>query len=515
MENRIFPHLGLPPTLRFLAPAGVSGLTTRGNDHAPAANETRLAATGDRLLYDGLMRGLAAPETAPATRADARARIGQLLDQTEDAPCDLPDDTQALDGWMRRNVERVGREYQAYLARRKAGGRREYFGCRSHALYFLRTVAPTKLVDGAWLHGLLPHWRNPRLADLVRTYVEELGDGLPDKNHVLLYRRLLQSHGIDDWQDQPDAHYTQGALQLALAACADEFLPELVGFNLGYEQLPLHLLVTAYELDELGIDPYYFSLHVTVDNAASGHARRAIRAVREALPAGSGRAAFWQRVRNGFRLGEAGLCTTGVIAGYDLHAELLRVLGTKTVEGGVAHSDYCRIEGRSVNEWLSAGDGGVADFVEALGRKGWLRHGGDPADSRFWRLLQGERAEMFGVFSPYDLQVVYDWIRGDASADGAPYPAAGDASAPRPPRSFRQQQRLAATAGDAGVGGAASAAGDDMPDPDLAELEQALAGPPGAGQPPDLMLRLMGPAHHWSPAGLRATRIFCRMMLQA
>jgi hypothetical protein len=39
-----------------------------------------------------------------------------------------------------------------------------------------------------------------------------------------------------------------------------------------------------------------------------------------------------------------------------------------------------------------------------------------PAEnSRFWKLLQGERAEMFGVFSSYELQVIHDWIRGDAS----------------------------------------------------------------------------------------------------
>ena len=67
----------------------------------------------------------------------------------------------------------------------------------------------------------------------------------------------------------------QGLIQLALAYNSDQFLPELIGYNLGYEQLPLHLLITAYELNELGIDPYYFTLHVTVDNADSGHARKA------------------------------------------------------------------------------------------------------------------------------------------------------------------------------------------------------------------------------------------------
>lgn len=59
--------------------------------------------------------------------------------------------------------------------------------------------------------------------------------------------RLLKAHGIDAWAEQPDLHFVQGALQLALASCADEFLPEIIGFNLEYEQLPLHLLITAFE----------------------------------------------------------------------------------------------------------------------------------------------------------------------------------------------------------------------------------------------------------------------------
>ena len=48
--------------------------------------------------------------------------------------------------------------------------------------------------------------------------------------------------------DLPDRFYTQGALQLALDQNAEEFLAGVIGFNLGYEQLPLHLLITAREL---------------------------------------------------------------------------------------------------------------------------------------------------------------------------------------------------------------------------------------------------------------------------
>src|SRR5204863_5849817 len=137
-------------------------------------------------------------------------------------------------------------------------------------------------------------------------YLEELGEGIPSRHHVLLYRKLLATHGCEGWQQLSAEHFTQGAIQLALAHHADEFLPEVIGFNLGYEQLPLHLLITAYELKELGLDPYYFTLHVTVDNTDTGHARRAVQAVVDNMPRLGDATAFWRRVRAGYQLSNAG-----------------------------------------------------------------------------------------------------------------------------------------------------------------------------------------------------------------
>ena len=91
----------------------------------------------------------------------------------------------------------------------------------------------------------------------------------------------------------------------------------MIGFNLGYEQLPLHLLITAYELNELGLDPYYFTLHVTVDNADTGHARRAVAGVLDAMPRFGDAGEFWRRVRDGFRLNDLGAGTNDVIRGFD------------------------------------------------------------------------------------------------------------------------------------------------------------------------------------------------------
>ena len=54
---------------------------------------------------------------------------------------------------------------------------------------------------------------------------------------MLLYRQLLASQGCEDALELDDALYRQGAIQLALGLLIDEFLPEVIGYNLGYEQM--------------------------------------------------------------------------------------------------------------------------------------------------------------------------------------------------------------------------------------------------------------------------------------
>jgi hypothetical protein len=477
-----------------------------------ARPSSRAALSSDRGRYEALLHSPDALEV--------RRTTGEWLHHQRSAasaqPCSLPADAHDLPAWMRAQTQATGALYQSYLADRKAGAPRRFFRNRSHALYFLRGVAPTKLVDGSWLHGVLRHWQNPRFSELVRTYVEELGDGRADRNHVLLYRKLLAAHGLDHWQDLPDAHYTQGALQLALAAHTDAWLPEVIGFNLGYEQLPLHLPITAYELNELGIDPYYFTLHVTVDNADSGHAHRAVDAVLAALPRVADAGDFYRRVQDGFRMNDLGKGTTQVIESFNIQAEVERILMAKSAAGRSAHSDYCRIAGKSVNEWLRDPEL-VPDFLRALEQAGWIVRNAPPQQSRFWKLLEGEHAEMFGVFGSYELQLIQDWLRGDAaSADGAAvaHPGAGAASGAsaelRRPRSFRAQQRL-----DAARAPAVPAEIDlgALLDPDVEALEEQIALAADGSALGHLLVDAMAPSRHWMPAGLLATQRFARMVL--
>jgi hypothetical protein len=445
-----------------------------------------------------LYRRLARPRPDEADRMRAAEFIANELDDVQGLPSGLPDSPEDLLDWMAANTQSVQAKFALYREQRRAGAPRAYFTSRAHALYFLRSVAPTKLVDGAWLYGLLAHWRNPGFSDLVRTYVEELGEGERDKNHVVLYRGLLARYGLDPLDDLPDALYRQGLIQLALGWNARAFLPEIVGFNLGYEQLPLHLLITAYELNELGLDPYYFTLHVTVDNAASGHARRACQSVADLPIAADDGDEFWRRVCNGAKLACTGLGTTEVIGKFDVEAELLRILRHKAAAGCGAHSDYCRLGGRHVNEWLAEPDS-LPAFLRALQDAGWLRRGEPVANSRFWRLVQGERAEMFGVFTSYELQVLHDWIRGADSADGRPYDEAPSETGRRRP-TFRATPRGWPAAGPAQ---------EEQPDAQAVLLEQRLAQAQG-GARTALLVDAMSPARHWTPAGLLATRLFWR-----
>jgi len=483
----------------------------------PAARpNSAAAAAAATLSAHALYLELIANDGETGTPGAAQAFLTRELTVTAGMPSDLPDDPRELAAWCAPRHAAIAAQYRDYLAERKAGAPRRYFTTISHALYFIRCVAPTKLVDGSWLYGALQRWNENDFRPLVKTYVEELGDGLPAKNHVVLYQRLLDNHGLGDFDTLSDSHFTQGAIQLALGYAGERFLPEMIGYNLGYEQLPLHLLITSYELNELGIDPYYFTLHVTVDNAATGHARDAIDAVHRIMARAADPAEFYRRVREGYKLNDLGECTTSVIASFDLEAELVRILATKAETGQEMHSDYCRIAGKSINAWL-ADTSQIPELLRAFERTGWVQRGAAPTESRFWRLIQGERAEMFGVFSSYEQQVLADWISSPAEGATETAPAARiptfrarqralDAVAV-PPQQPHPARALIRYPYD-GSGEDAALAGNDQ----LRHLEQAVALAGSRADAMQLLVDCMSPARHHTAAGLMATRMFVRLL---
>lgn len=396
---------------------------------------------------------------------DGQQWLEHQLERADALPDDLPASPAQLDHWSACRAASVAEQYALYLQAWRHGAARQYFANRSQALWFLQQVAPTKAVDGAWLQGVLHHWHDPRYHGLIRTYLEELGEGDPRCNHVLIYQRLLSRVGCQELLPLASARHLQGALQLALGQHFDAFLPEVIGYNLGYEQPPLHLLITTHELAELGIDGHYFQLHVTIDNAASGHARKAIHALRQLWP-GPGGEDFYRRVRRGYRLNDLDTDTPSLIASFDLEGELLAALERKRLFGQRMHSDHCRLQGRTLNQWLSA-PGAMPGLLKAFEQHGWVRRGEDPANSRLWRLIEGPDAAMFGVFSAYEKQLWHDWIAQHWEGNGVRRVLPGS-----------WQLDFA---------------------PDDASLDQAPVQ--------DLIARMAGNGHA-SPEGLRATRAY-------
>ncbi len=515
----------------------------------PTVRRASAGAAGAKHLYSALLgeHGPGVGLIDEVTQATSRAFLVNMLesaDQLDDG--DMPRDPRNLAGWLARSHEQTTSGYRAYLDVRTAGAPRRFFRNRSHALHFLKSVAPTKLVDGAWLFGLVSRWDDARLAPLIRIYLEELGDGISAQHHVLIYRKLLAEHGATRWNHLDDRHHVQGAVQLSLAHHAAEFLPELIGFNLGYEQLPLHLPITAYELNELDIDPYYFSLHVTIDNASTGHARKSLQCALDCFPRVGDVTTFYRRMMTGYKLNDIGMGTVAAIEAFDLEHELLSVLADKGRIGAELHSDYCRIAGRTVTDWLST-PGGMPGFLAALVDAGWIRRGVEPQQSRFWRLLNDEGAAMFGVFDAYELQLIHDWIVDGSSDAEAP------GSTMRRHQINRFRRRPAANGASAAIGGSAAtrasatsagsaadadsvALSDERPftastsvadvvrhhldcsaqtlaaDPDAQALAERLADIDDL-QPVMAELRgFLSPANHPTPTGLLATAIFADLM---
>lgn len=480
--------------------------------HRSAGHKQDALQPSAKQLYSELNRA----QVSTSSKLVAQQYLQDQLAKTSSLDSDLPADMDAIVDWIDRNNDAVGKEYRVYLEQRRNGAPRRYFTTKSHALNFLQSVAPTKLVDGSWLYGFVQRWDDARFAALTRIYLEELGDGEPGKNHVLLYKKLLEDNGCDHWQSLSDEHFMQGAIQLALGYHVEEFLPETIGFNLGYEQLPLHLLITAYELNELDIGPYYFTLHVTVDNASTGHARKSLQALMDSVPLLADHEEFYRRVQAGYKLNQLGLSTTDLIAGYDNEAELYALLRNKSVYGQNMHSDYCRIAGRTVNDWLSE-PALIPQFMQSLVDNGWITRHQDPALSRFWKLIDSDNAEMFGVFSGYEKQIIWDWIAGDALTKGAK--TAGVSEFPARQYSYRMNQRKAALPQQDGmyqqprsIAFAMRGPGQYAYDADVRNLEDKVAAMHSKQEIMQLLASMMSPALHHTAVGLLATRLYKSML---
>ncbi|OAA34631.1 heme oxygenase-like, multi-helical [Metarhizium rileyi] len=359
--------------------------------------------------------------------------------------------------------ENVLEKWTDYLQRRTKGQGPELFGTVEAAKAWLVQQAPVKFVDGAWLghvHKITtPFALRGVTRDAWQVLSEEFGDGDLSKHHVHLYRKLLkdvgcplpEGHTLDfinlAYWDEMDNHNTWEAAvsQLLISMFPNEFLPEILGFNMHFEMVTLDTMQAAHELKDLHIDPYYFLIHITIDNAHSGHTAMATHAVTRYLDlvrSTDGEAAAqqaWRRVQVGYILSqslgsrpheqeipEASTVRTDIpghmspnltaVLPDTLSAQMIDIFRSKA---SVSQQFHCqsraRIGAHTISGWLDPGkwkhpkSQPQLELLAALSQaKPWVVPGDSKKSLLVRELSWGGR--MFGAFTRNEVATLCSWI---------------------------------------------------------------------------------------------------------
>jgi len=283
---------------------------------------------------------------------------------------------------LKAEDDKTTMRWESYLKRRESGLPRELFQDLDHAKWWLKQISPVKYVDGAWLGHIhritTPFALRPITKKAWQIMSEELGDGDFTKNHVYLWRELMEDIGAN--LSAPDTEdfihprhrldkvhvWKAGVAQLLISIFPHEFLPEILGFNMHFEMLTWDTMRAIKELKELKLNDYYFLLHISIDNADSGHTAMAMQAVIDYMvhvqntdgePAAQ---EAWKRVQTGFILSERLVTSpdaqesscTGHSTPNEFEAIVLKIFKAKAL---VSHKLHAPRKSRSSPESWSIG----------------------------------------------------------------------------------------------------------------------------------------------------------------
>ncbi|KUI59805.1 hypothetical protein VP1G_07012 [Cytospora mali] len=367
-------------------------------------------------------------------------------------------DADSLAAFIRGQDDAIMARFEGYAKGRSAGAPRELFQTAEEARSWLITRAPSKLVDGAWLGHVhrvnsTPFELQPITKGAWQVLSEELGDGDLAKNHAAIYRELMEHMGAnlpeaysaefveraDDLGMSDAATWQSAVSQLLISLFPHEFLGEILGFNLHFECLTWDTVRASRELRELGLDNYYFLLHISIDNSDSGHVAMALKTVISYLQhvqATQGDDALqreWRCVQAGYLLSERGVLdeedgpkhAAAHFSNNRFAPELVRVFRAKA---SVAAKLHCacrsRIGGKNLSDWLDDGvletAEGQVSFLESLAQaRPWICPG-DSSRSRLVTELQWN-GKMFGAFTKGELHVLCSWINALGAVDPSVY----------------------------------------------------------------------------------------------
>ena len=420
------------------------------------AKDTQSSAevTGDSLTtYKTLYHKMQSLEQHPDIIQESWSTLISFLDEAVASALQSPESgilslkvysKATASAYLQREEAAISEEWEQYLSRRRAGSPRELFRTRDEAIAWLKAAAPVKFVDGAWLghvHNITtPFPLRHVTKDAWQVMSEELGDGDVEKNHVHLFSRLLdnigvhlprgdsvgfahQSLGLDDIH-----RWKAGLAQLLISLFPHDFLPEILGFNLQFELITLQTFKASVELAELKIDPYYFVLHITIDNSDSGHSAIALQTVNKYIEhkrrTEGDKAAHqaWKRVQTGYILSDffGKAHTEGIREPAELEADVRRIFKSKTREARKYHrNSRLKIGRHTLTDWLQPdrweSSRHQRDFLLDLSSsRSWI-HRGDGKASRFIKELEWG-GKMFGVFTQRETRALERWI--DSQTDG-------------------------------------------------------------------------------------------------
>lgn len=228
--------------------------------------------------------------------------------------------------------------------------------------------------------------------------MDEINAELPDADKEEF---IHPRHGLDK------PHVWKAAVaQLLISLFPHDFLPEILGFNMHFEMLTWDTLRAIKELKELKLNDYYFLLHISIDNADSGHTAMAMHTVIDYIQhiqKAEGEAAAkqaWKRVQTGFVLSERLPTSPDFVPDFsstfacsnEHEAALIEIFKAKSA---VAHQLHCgsrmMIKSRSLVDWLNPVSFQYPEwqkeFLSALAdTKPWVRKG-DSANSKLIEIL--------------------------------------------------------------------------------------------------------------------------------
>ena len=269
------------------------------------------AKLSNRELYYYLINADLYPEVLETARAKAR----QVLKSAGlfNRPPFKYYEHKVFDQYLQTIYQREIKAYQPLTGKPKFS--------RAAYVWGIEQLAPTILTDGCWLQGVsqLKYFSNHAIGDILfRIYCDEIGNGIPEQNHPLVYRQLLDSLDIElppvhsrefiEHKGFFDSAFDIAVYLLSISRFPSHFLPEILGLNLAIELggLGKVYMRLADELKYWDIDPMIVNLHISIDNFASGHsalAKQAIKLYLDDISASCGEQEMqrhWCRIYTGF-----------------------------------------------------------------------------------------------------------------------------------------------------------------------------------------------------------------------